>query len=155
MITHGRLVGMTFVFDKPGFVEKLEAFFERPDVAADMENVQDDTLPHNATIFQRALPEKTEKASLANAFEKSVEAKRGCGFVEPSIAALKKEWTDLKAAFGIDGVYPGLKYLYMGGEQLIAFPLPETSRLAICWNPENPNYHVRTLFSAISEGLGL
>ena len=48
MITHGRLVGMTFVFDKPGFVEKLEAFFERPDVAADMENVQDDTLPHNA-----------------------------------------------------------------------------------------------------------
>ena len=71
MITHGRLVGMTFVFDKPGFVEKLEAFFERPDVAADMENVQDDTLPHNATIFQRALPEKTEKASLANAFGKS------------------------------------------------------------------------------------
>ena len=40
-------------------------------------------------------------------------------------------------------------------EDIAAFPLPETSRLAICWNPENPNYHVRTLFSAISEGLGL
>lgn len=41
--------------------------------------------------------------SLANAFEKPVEAKRGSGFVEPSIIALKKEWADLKAAFGIDG----------------------------------------------------
>ena len=41
--------------------------------------------------------------SLANAFEKPVDAKRGSGFVEPSIAAIKKEWADLKAAFGIDG----------------------------------------------------
>ena len=40
-------------------------------------------------------------------------------------------------------------------EDIAAFPLPETSRLAICWNPGNPNCHVKTLFSAISEGLGL
>ncbi len=50
-----------------------------------------------------AVRREGQPLSLANAFEKSVEAKRGCGFVEPSIAALKKEWTDLKAAFGIDG----------------------------------------------------
>ena len=41
--------------------------------------------------------------SLANAFEKPIEAKRGSGFIEPSIAALKKEWADLKTAFGIGG----------------------------------------------------
>ena len=40
--------------------------------------------------------------SLANAFEKPVQAKRGSGYVEPSIDAIKKEWTDLKAAFGLD-----------------------------------------------------
>ena len=41
--------------------------------------------------------------SLANAFEKPVAAGREGGFVAPSIAALKKEWADLKAAFGIAG----------------------------------------------------
>ena len=41
--------------------------------------------------------------SLANAFEKPVETKKGSGYVEPSIAALKKEWADLKTAFGIGG----------------------------------------------------
>lgn len=50
-----------------------------------------------------AVKRSGQPLSLANAFEKPVEAKRGSGFIEPSIAALKKEWSDLKAAFGIDG----------------------------------------------------
>lgn len=50
-----------------------------------------------------AVKRSGQPLSLANAFEKPVEAKRGSGYVVPSIAALKKEWTDLKAAFGIDG----------------------------------------------------
>ncbi len=50
-----------------------------------------------------AVKRSGQPLSLANAFEKPIEAKRGSGFIEPSIAALKKEWADLKAAFGIDG----------------------------------------------------
>ena len=50
-----------------------------------------------------AVKRSGQPLSLANAFEKPVEAKRGSGFIEPSIAALKKEWSDLKAAFGVDG----------------------------------------------------
>lgn len=50
-----------------------------------------------------AVKRSGQPISLANAFEKPVEAKRGSGFIEPSIAALKKEWSDLKAAFSIDG----------------------------------------------------
>ena len=48
-----------------------------------------------------AIKRNGQPLSLANAFEKPVEAKRGSGFVEPSIVALKKEWADLKTAFGI------------------------------------------------------
>ena len=50
-----------------------------------------------------AVKRKGQPLSLANAFEKPVVAKRGEGFVAPSIEALKKEWLGLKAAFGIDG----------------------------------------------------
>ena len=50
-----------------------------------------------------AVKRSGQPISLANAFEKPIEAKRGSGFIEPSIAALKKEWADLKAAFGIGG----------------------------------------------------
>lgn len=50
-----------------------------------------------------ALKRTGQPLSLANAFEKPVEAKRGSGFIEPSIAALKKEWSDIKAVFGVDG----------------------------------------------------
>ena len=39
--------------------------------------------------------------SLANAFEKPVEAKRGSGFVEPSIAALEEEWIVMENTFGV------------------------------------------------------
>ena len=49
-----------------------------------------------------AIKRSGQPISLANAFEKPVLAKNG-GFVEPSIAAIKKEWADIKAAFGIDG----------------------------------------------------
>ena len=49
-----------------------------------------------------AIKREGQPLSLANAFEKPIEAKRGSGFVEPSIAALKKEWADLKAIFNID-----------------------------------------------------
>lgn len=49
-----------------------------------------------------AVKRSGQPLSLANAFEKPVPAKRGSGYVEPSIDALKKEWTDLKAAFGLD-----------------------------------------------------
>lgn len=50
-----------------------------------------------------AVKRSGQPLSLANAFEQPVEAKRGSGYVAPSIEALKKEWADLKAAFGIDG----------------------------------------------------
>jgi CRISPR system Cascade subunit CasC len=50
-----------------------------------------------------AVKREGQPLSLANAFEKPVTAKQGSGFVEPSIKALKEEWTALKAAFGIDG----------------------------------------------------
>lgn len=50
-----------------------------------------------------AVKRSGQPLSLANAFEKPIEAKRGSGYVEPSIAALKKEWADLKVAFGIGG----------------------------------------------------
>ena len=50
-----------------------------------------------------AVRRKGQPLSLANAFEKPVEAKRGSGYVGPSIDVLKKEWNDLKAAFGVDG----------------------------------------------------
>ena len=50
-----------------------------------------------------AVKREGQPLSLANAFEKPVTAKQGSGFVEPSIKALKAEWTALKAAFGIDG----------------------------------------------------
>ena len=50
-----------------------------------------------------AVKREGQPLSLANAFEKPIIAKQGSGFVEPSIAALKKEWADLKAAFGISG----------------------------------------------------
>lgn len=50
-----------------------------------------------------AVRRKGQPISLANAFEKPVEAKKGSGYVGPSIEALKKEWNDLKAAFGLDG----------------------------------------------------
>lgn len=49
-----------------------------------------------------AVKRSGQPLSLANAFEKPVQAKRGSGYVEPSIDAIKKEWTDLKAAFGLD-----------------------------------------------------
>lgn len=50
-----------------------------------------------------AVRRKGQPLSLANAFEKPVEAKRGSGYVGPSVEALKKEWSDIKAAFGVDG----------------------------------------------------
>ena len=49
-----------------------------------------------------AVKRKGQPLSLANAFEKPVVAKAGSGFVAPSVAALKKEWADLKAAFGLE-----------------------------------------------------
>jgi len=56
------------------------------------------TLPSYVLAVKRT----GQPLSLANAFEKPVEAKRGSGFIEPSIVALKKEWFDLKNTFGID-----------------------------------------------------
>ena len=50
-----------------------------------------------------AVRREGQPLSLANAFEKPVAAKRGEGCVAPSIDAIRKEWSDLKAAFGIDG----------------------------------------------------
>lgn len=53
--------------------------------------------------FVLAVRRSGQPLSLANAFEKPVAARRGEGYVAPSIEALLKEWSDLKAAFGIDG----------------------------------------------------
>lgn len=49
-----------------------------------------------------AIKRTGQPLSLANAFERPVASRRGEGFVAPSISALKKEWADLKAAFGIE-----------------------------------------------------
>jgi len=48
-----------------------------------------------------AVRREGQPLSLANAFEKPVEAKRGSGFVEPSIAALEEEWIVMENTFGV------------------------------------------------------
>jgi len=58
---------------------------------------------HTWPSYVLAVKRSGQPLSLANAFESPVQAKKGGGYIVPSIAALKKEWTDLKAAFGIDG----------------------------------------------------
>ena len=50
-----------------------------------------------------AVKREGQPLSLANAFEKPITARRGEGYVAPSINALRKEWSDLKAAFGLGG----------------------------------------------------
>lgn len=90
-------------------------FFEQTQIKVVLENfiraaILANPAARKNSMFGQGLPSYVlavkrtgQPLSLANAFEKPVEAKRGSGFVDPSITALKKEWGDLKAAFGIGG----------------------------------------------------
>ena len=92
---------------------KQSKLFDQAQIKAVLENFIRAVLLANPaarknSMFGQGLPSYVlavkrsgQPLSLANAFEKPVEAKRGSGFVEPSITSLKKEWADLKTAFGI------------------------------------------------------
>ena len=94
---------------------KKSKLFDQSQIKAVLENFVRAALLANPdarknSMFGQSLPSyvlavrrRGQPLSLANAFEKPVEAKRGSGFVEPSVAALKNEWAELKTTFGIDG----------------------------------------------------
>lgn len=95
------LLRQSKLFDQAQIKVVLENFIRAAilaNPAARKNSMFGQTLPS----YVLALKRTGQPLSLANAFESPVEAKRGSGFVEPSIEALKKEWADLKAAFGID-----------------------------------------------------
>jgi len=95
------LLRQSKLFDQTQIKAVLENFIRAAilaNPAARKNSMFGQTLPS----YILALKRTGQPLSLANAFERPIEAKRGSGFVEPSIEALKKEWADLKAAFGID-----------------------------------------------------
>ena len=94
------LLKQSKLFDQAQIKAVLENFIRAvvlANPAARKNSMFGQTLPSYVLAVKRA----GQPLSLANAFEKPVEAKRGSGFVEPSITAIKKEWADLKAVFGI------------------------------------------------------
>ena len=90
------------LFDQAQIKSVLENFI-RAAILANPAARKNSMFGQGLPSYVLAVKKTGQPLSLANAFEKPVEAKRGSGFVEPSIIALKKEWGDLKAAFGIDG----------------------------------------------------
>ena len=48
-----------------------------------------------------AMKRSGQPLSLANAFESPVQAKKGSGYLEPSVGALENEWAMMEEAFGI------------------------------------------------------
>jgi len=95
------LLRQSKLFDQAQIKVVLENFIRAAilaNPAARKNSMFGQTLPS----YVLALKRTGQPLSLANAFERPVEARRGSGFVEPSIEAIKKEWADLKAAFGID-----------------------------------------------------
>lgn len=96
------LLGKSHLFDQAQRKAVLENFI-RAVVLANPAARKNSMFGQGLPSYVLAVRRKGQPLSLANAFEKPVEARRGSGFVAPSIEALKKEWTDLKAAFGIDG----------------------------------------------------
>ncbi len=94
------LLKQSKLFDQAQIKAVLENFIRAAilaNPAARKNSMFGQTLPSYVLAVKRT----GQPLSLANAFEKPVCAKQG-GFVEPSITAVKKEWADLKAVFGID-----------------------------------------------------
>ena len=96
------LLAKSNLFDQTQMKSVLENFI-RAAILANPSARKNSMFGQGLPSYVLAVKRSGQPLSLANAFEKPIEAKRGSGYVEPSIAALKKEWTDLKAAFGIGG----------------------------------------------------
>ena len=96
------LLSKSNLFDQAQMKSVLENFI-RAAILANPSARKNSMFGQGLPSYVLAVKRSGQPLSLANAFEKPVEAKRGSGFIEPSIAALKKEWLDLKAAFCIDG----------------------------------------------------
>lgn len=48
-----------------------------------------------------AMKRSGQPLSLANAFERPVQAKKGSGYIEPSVTALEKEWSTMEDCFSV------------------------------------------------------
>lgn len=96
------LLAKSNLFDQAQVKSVLENFC-RAAILANPSARKNSMFGQGLPSYVLAVKRSGQPLSLANAFEKPIEAKRGSGYVEPSIAALKKEWVDLKAAFGIGG----------------------------------------------------
>lgn len=96
------LLGKSELFDQSQIKAVLENFI-RAAILANPAARKNSMFGQGLPSYVLAVRRKGQPLSLANAFEKPVEAKKGSGYVGPSIEALKKEWNDLKAAFGLDG----------------------------------------------------
>ena len=90
------------LFDQSQIKSVLENFI-KASILANPSARKNSMFGQGLPSYVLAVKRSGQPLSLANAFEKPVEAKCGSGFIEPSIVALKKEWADLKAAFGVDG----------------------------------------------------
>lgn len=88
------------LFDQAKTKAVLENFI-RAAVCANPDARKNSMFGQSLPSYVLALRRRGQPLSLANAFEKAVVAKQG-GYVAPSVTALKKEWADLKAAFGLD-----------------------------------------------------
>ena len=96
------LLAKSNLFDQTQMKSVLENFI-RAAILANPSARKNSMFGQGLPSYVFAVKRSGQPLSLANAFEKPIEAKRGSGFIEPSIAALKKEWADLKTAFGIGG----------------------------------------------------
>ena len=96
------LLAKSNLFDQAQMKSVLENFC-RAAILANPSARKNSMFGQGLPSYVLAVKRTGQPLSLANAFEKPIEAKRGSGFIEPSITALKKEWADLKAAFGIGG----------------------------------------------------
>ena len=96
------LLAKSNLFDQAQIKSVLENFI-RAAILANPAARKNSMFGQGLPSYVLAVKRTGQPLSLANAFEKPVEAKRGSGFIEPSITALKKEWGDLKTAFGIGG----------------------------------------------------
>ena len=90
------------LFDQAQLRTVLENFL-RAAVLANPSARKNSMFGQGLPSYVLAVKRSGQPLSLANAFEKPVEAKKGSGFVEPSVEALRKEWNELKAAFGVGG----------------------------------------------------
>ena len=96
------LLKKSHLFDQAQIKAVLENFI-RAAILANPSARKNSMFGQGLPSYILAVKRSGQPISLANAFEKPVEAKNGSGYIEPSIAALKNEWADIKATFGIGG----------------------------------------------------